>query len=631
MASINLADLTNAKTDVAHIADLALSSNATAVDRLGNTKSTMKGAIDTLKAFNSRGLWLAGTAYAVKDLVTSGGTWYVCVLAHTSSAAFAADSSTRWRVHQGLTAQSLADSQYARGIVNMANYATLKDAIAALPAGGGVVEIPVGRYPAGVWKFDSNYMAKPNVTLRGVQMPSLSYSCDRLQGGSIIEGRFNVFADNLTVENVGFDCGKYVIDTYYGGLDTHSPNHPNGDTWDGFAFAQPDQTNPLPQRRGFYAKNVIGLNRDSQSYGHAVLMEGFTGGYIDNVIGVGSIHALVIKASNVNVGYIAGYSASTDDIIIKSDRYAPCFNVKVAMLETENAAPGTSPWFAVADCQYSLLLNPATENMSNIKIGIARLHGALVPLAASGPMSAGPVVSPVYTLDNFKIESCEIEGGGRANVLGVSFTNLLFYRCSVDTLTVNNVADGIAYRQYSAAGGYGSNPLMIGTLRFGGSVTMRAIQCLGFGRIVVDNLLCDSTTAVLYAVEDTARIHVGRESITGILTTKFSNGAPALTAQWQQYAGNSSFRCILENYGVKFTGYLKPVGAGSGLICSLPPYLRTAQATRRLAYSQGTGGVDKSVVVNVDASYPYLAINNGISAAGAELALSLDGLAWSFD
>ena len=74
MPSITITDLTNAKLDVDHIAEVATSTASTAADRLGNIKDTIKGAVDSLKAYNSRGAWAASTVYALKDVVTSGGT-----------------------------------------------------------------------------------------------------------------------------------------------------------------------------------------------------------------------------------------------------------------------------------------------------------------------------------------------------------------------------------------------------------------------------------------------------------------------------------------------------------------------------------------------------------------------------
>lgn len=634
MAALTITDLNNGKVDLDFVAAIATSTDVTATDRLGRSKLTMKGAIDRIKSFNPRGPRVTGRQYSLKDLYTEAGTVYVAVVESFNSVSTAADLAAGYiSIHQGVTVDYLHNLEITRRHIWLDNYDTLRAAIAELTLTGGVINVPAKDFPPEVWDFNTRYMATPNITLRGVKMPMLSKNCDRLVGGSIIQGRFNVFADNFGIEDIGFDSGKYVVDKYFGGLDTHSADHPNGYTWDAFAFAQPDQTNPLPQRRGFYARNVIALNRDSQSFGHAMLMEGFDGGWVDNVTGVGSIHAVVIKASNVTVGNIYGYGASTDHVIIKSDRYAPCRNVSVATIKTDKVPPNTAPWFAPANCQYGLLLNPATDNMNNIKIGLADLRGAQIPLCASGPTylnTPGHVDGdPIYILDDFKIEGGVIEGLGMSNVLGMLFNNLIFYRCEIDTLLVNNVADGISYKQ--TANGFSASPLKIGTLRFGGTVTLRAIQALGFGRIVIDHLLVEGAIAGLYAIDPNARVNVGRESLPGSVATKFVNDPPALTAQWQQYPGNSDFRLVMHNYGLLMTGYLKPVGAGSGNVCSLPRYLRTAQPSRRLVGGENGLGKVSALWLNVDPSYGFLAINNGVNAVGAETALSMDGIWWSFD
>jgi lysophospholipase L1-like esterase len=108
MTAISIADLENAKLDVDHIATVSTSLELTATDRLGHTKSTLSAAIDSIKSFNNRGAWTAVTVYAGKDLVSNAGTWYVCVVAHTSSAAFATDTASKWRVYQGITLADLS-------------------------------------------------------------------------------------------------------------------------------------------------------------------------------------------------------------------------------------------------------------------------------------------------------------------------------------------------------------------------------------------------------------------------------------------------------------------------------------------------------------------------------------------
>lgn len=101
--TLSINNLDNAAIDCNHIAEIATSTAATATDRMGNIKDTVKGAVAKLAGFTSRGLWVTATIYALKDLVSNSGTWYACVVPHTSSAAFATDSASKWRVYQGLT------------------------------------------------------------------------------------------------------------------------------------------------------------------------------------------------------------------------------------------------------------------------------------------------------------------------------------------------------------------------------------------------------------------------------------------------------------------------------------------------------------------------------------------------
>jgi hypothetical protein len=112
MSALNINDLNNGKLDLNYIAEVATSTMATATDRLGNEKDTVKGAIDSLKAFNSRGAWVVATVYYVKDLVQVDDDWYVCVGQHISGASFLPDS-IKWRVHQGVTSNEF-DLERAR-------------------------------------------------------------------------------------------------------------------------------------------------------------------------------------------------------------------------------------------------------------------------------------------------------------------------------------------------------------------------------------------------------------------------------------------------------------------------------------------------------------------------------------
>lgn len=71
-------------------------------DRLGVDRLTVQGAVDTFRAINPRGPWASGTVYDARDVVSSGGSWYMALEGHTAGAAFAGDAA-HWRPYQLLT------------------------------------------------------------------------------------------------------------------------------------------------------------------------------------------------------------------------------------------------------------------------------------------------------------------------------------------------------------------------------------------------------------------------------------------------------------------------------------------------------------------------------------------------
>lgn len=98
----------------------------TYVDRLGRAHLTVQGATDSIRAYNPRGAWATATAYAAKDLVSSGGLWYLCLDAHTSGATFAGDQAAHWRLFQGL--EQFATVVTGNGVAD--NSAALASAVA---------------------------------------------------------------------------------------------------------------------------------------------------------------------------------------------------------------------------------------------------------------------------------------------------------------------------------------------------------------------------------------------------------------------------------------------------------------------------------------------------------------------
>jgi hypothetical protein len=58
-------------------------------------------------------VWVTGTLYQARDVVSNSGTWYIALDTHTSGATFAGDLAAHWRVYQGVLAADLSDTASA--------------------------------------------------------------------------------------------------------------------------------------------------------------------------------------------------------------------------------------------------------------------------------------------------------------------------------------------------------------------------------------------------------------------------------------------------------------------------------------------------------------------------------------
>jgi hypothetical protein len=214
MTAISIAALDNANLDVQHIEAVATSTALTATDRLGNVKSTVLGAVESLKAFNVRGAWATGTAYAVKDVFLNSGTWYITVTAHTASASFATDA-LNVRVYQGvLTRVSLLDKG-AAGNGTTDDAAAITSAIASA-TDTGVVET------SGLSYFTTAYnnpLGKPIVGGGAILMEAPTPGGGKLQvnsygdDGKIFIGKENLYALYVRMRNGGPITGYFYGDS----------------------------------------------------------------------------------------------------------------------------------------------------------------------------------------------------------------------------------------------------------------------------------------------------------------------------------------------------------------------------------------------------------------------------------
>lgn len=107
MAALTINDMSNGSQDLAYVAQVATSLEKTATDRLGKTRLTLAGAIDTVKAFNYRGDWSAATLYKTKDLIAVGDIVYLVLIEHVSTTVAADFAVGRIIIYQGVVMSDL--------------------------------------------------------------------------------------------------------------------------------------------------------------------------------------------------------------------------------------------------------------------------------------------------------------------------------------------------------------------------------------------------------------------------------------------------------------------------------------------------------------------------------------------
>lgn len=522
------------------------------------------------------------------------------------------------RTNSGATVQEELNKIDGIVNVNIADYSSLKAAIAALPSTGGVVLVPAGRFFSGTWNPVTDYMSKPNVHIRGVKMPTWNSDASALDGGSIIEGRFSAFADGLQLTDIGFDLGKNVCSSRYPTADT-TMDHPDGGTWDALSFGQPSQVSPQQPRKGIVVSNVIGLLKDSSTVGHGILLEAIDGGYVDNAIGIYGVHGLVIKSNNMRIGSIAGYMASTDNVIFKSDAYAPGGNIQVDSVTSERNLPNCVPHTTPAVCQYDVYFNPETANFYGpIQIGSIKSRGGQFAVNfGSVNLKSGPDIS---------IGSIDADGIGGATEWALFCANFgLFPRLSIGSINAKNCTNGV-FSRFTSQTDSGNAQTAIGSLKLT-NCTDLGIYCTDYARLSIGTVEMFGVGAAYYQ-SDSSVLKIGTERLVGV-TNKWGVYPPTINTGWSDFgSGNSTWSVFYDSNRVYLKGLVTASAGAGGIILNLPKYLRPSEGMRFTGYSN-VAGVATFCLIGVSTS-GGVSINDGVAPAAGTY-VSLDGISWKID
>jgi hypothetical protein len=370
-----------------------------------------------------------------------------------------------------------------------------------------------------------DYLAKANVTLQGSGMPQVAANRARLVDGSgtIVAGPLYLFASGLTCRNFGVDSGLDVCSTYYGAT-----------AQDGFAHLQINQAG-AGTALGNVIDKIIGLCKASNSPVHAVLLEAMDGLWVGHVRGVQGIHGVVLKVQNSSAELLEGIYNDTNNVILKSDVYAPCNSLQVG------AVRGTS---SADSC---LRIQAATASMTAVNVG---------SVLASGGAVAGVVFDGTSISSDCRVDEVSVYGSG-AGVRRVNQTR----GCSVGRCVVSN-ATAAGYLDVSG----------INTYPF----TFDSLECLNCaagvntnGLVVIGTYASTATTSwdINYTAT-IARVLIGTTRRLNPGKAPITNLNPTLNAGWTAIGGQSPFDVKLDGYGVRLQGLISP---GSGTMFTLPP------------------------------------------------------------
>lgn len=502
-------------------------------------------------------------------------------------------------------------------VVSITDYASLQEACEALrSSNGGVVKVPIGRFFSGEYNGITKYMDIPNVSIVGTKMPIWNSDASELIGGSIIEGKFNVGAHNFSISDIGFDLGLNVVSKRWPKADT-TTDYPYGGTWDGFAIGQPSQVSPLPQWRGFKAKNLISLLKDSATVGHGVLIENVNSGCLEgDIIGVYGVHGVVIKSENINGDNLRGYMNKTDCVIFKSDTFAPGGNVQISNVIAEKYLPNCIPHSAPATSESGIYFNPELQNYTGpFQIGNARIRDA--KYAILGGSATGTVGADI------QINNIDIDGIDGSTEWGIFMSNLGFFpRLSFGDVNIKNVKNA-AYIRYGDVNSSGNAQTTINSLKITKCKGI-AILAAGHSKLSINSLdVFGATTA--YYVEANARMFIGRSNLVGV-TNVWGLNPYTVSPGWEKEGtGNSALDVYYDGFKVNLKGLIVSREGAAGLLMTLPTYLRPTEGMRFLAYKneRKTHG---SCLIGIS-SDGLVTIDDGVAPEVGSY-ISLDGISW---
>jgi len=316
----------------------------------------------------------------------------------------------------GTTQNNSAESS---SIVYAQSGQTVKEAVDSLPPTGGTVVLGIGVWSSG---YTTDFITKPNVTIRGSGIPGYNSTYTAMSGGTIVQGTLpaSTGADYFAVQDLGVDVGSAYIDAHNGGIPA-----------DAFAIFNNGQVIGAPPVQSPRIENVACLGYSPSAPVHCMLVENVNHAYVRNVVTVMNEHGFVLKGTNSTVGQVYARGHGIDSIIVKSDDYAPASNDNLSGITIE-------PLIAPGDTK-GIIVQGVGAPVSRIGISYATIRSPLAwAINVQGANSATPATS--LTFSNITVE---YDGESPTSEYCMQFVEYVS-NVNVDKLNCTNMWSGIA-------------------------------------------------------------------------------------------------------------------------------------------------------------------------------------------
>jgi hypothetical protein len=486
-----------------------------------------------------------------------------------------------------------------------------------LPARGGVIQLRDKTYQRQNHVFDGKYWSKANVTIRGAKMPWLTTDCKALQNGTIIQGTFLLFADNVALENLGVDCGFTYTTTINGSVASDALVCT-------FNSAAAKAANA--RVNGLKLHNVIGLCNGPTDAVHAVIAcEGFVNTVMTgDTVGVYGIHGVVIKAAGVRAGTIRTYCNGSEGLIIKTDAQTTAIANDIQIdkvVSYANGPEGLSPYAVPSSAagagNAGLRLHCFASNVSDVQIGKYINVGYEYGLDV--------VITPAlgYTLDSIQIGKVITRSNGTAglNIFAQSSGGSIS-RMHIGSVVARDTIVGAIFVWTTLS------EVKIGSFHALNCTTAAAAVSASADPII-DTLIAESCAAA-YQITSSGKPLVGKTILRGSTSVYYqtSGGGQSisLSNSWAQVGGGDTFNVIPTHYGIEINGLLS--SGVTNVIMTLPQFARPPSEKRFMI--QGRAGATQAAIPVIISSAGVVTINDASgSIANVSNYVSLAGISYS--